>query len=269
MGLCSDPALTYLKSVGYNVVRLPRQGIEPLTVVGWTKNSAQVLGTLSDLIINPGAVLPPITVGDAADVNGKNSASLKIGIGLDVLGGLIAALGGGKLGISADWTNARTATFLFENVESASVPAIPVGRYLRDGDIDQNNPVSRPFLTGSGRLLVLVDVLKSNKISIRLDRDSGIAASIDVPVVANAVGAKLSIDSSRASEGILTFSGDHKLAFGFKCFQVIIEMGELQMVSVGAGSAFLAVADDTSKPMILIDDGANTSGFIDFDDGIG
>lgn len=265
MGLCSDPALTHLKSIDYNVIRLPREGIEPLTVLGWSKNSVQVLGKLSDLVVEPGTALPPVSTGLATNVNGRRSSSLKIGIGLDILGGMISALGGGKLGASVNWTNAKTVTFLFENVESASVPAIPVGRYLQNGDLDERSPAIAPYLTGGGRLLVLVDVLKSDKISVQFNSDAGIGATLDVPVIEGAVGGNLKVDASRKAQGILTFAGQRKLSFAFKCFQVVLKDGELRLVSVDTGSVYASVDAEKAKGVILIDGGAGYSGFVDID----
>lgn len=265
MGLCSDPALTYLKSIGYNVVRLPRGGIEPLSVIGFSKDSAQLLGSLSDLVIGNNGSLPVARTQTAVNVNGKKTASLKIGLGINILGGLISALGGGTLGISTSFTNAKSVTFLFENVTSTLVDAIPVGRYLRDGDLDQSNPVSAPYLTGSGRLLVIVDALKSNKISVQFESSSGVAASLDVPVISNAVSGKLSVDASRAAQGVLTFTGEEMLTFGFKCFQIAIDNGELRMVSVPAGGAYLSVESEESQPAILLGGDSVLSGLVELD----
>ena len=263
MGLCSDPGLNYLKGIGYNVVRLPKEGIEPLDVIGWSKDSAQVLGKLPDLIVGDAGSLPQSRTVVAANVNGQKSASLKIGVGIKILDGMISALGGGTLGASVNYTNAKKVTFLFENVTSTLVDAIPVGRFLRDGDIDQNDPVSHPYLTGSGRLLVIVDALKSNKISVKLESSDGIGAAIDVPVIANAVGGNVGVDTARKAEGVLTFSGDKMLTFGFKCFQVSIVDGELRLVAVPAGGAFLSVEDEGGEPAILIGEGTGLSGFVD------
>jgi hypothetical protein len=264
MALCSDPSLTFLKNIGYNVVRLPREGVEPLTVIGWSKDSAQILGTLPDLVTGDKGVLPSPRSNAATNIKGQKSSSLKIGIGVSILNGMLAALGGGTLSAGINYTNARKISFIFDNVTSTLVDAIPVGSYLRDGDIDQTNPISLPFLTGSGRLLVIVDALKSNKISVQFESSNGVGASIDVPVISGAVGGKLDIDSTRASEGILTFEGDKLLTFGFKCFQIQLDKGELRMVSVPAGGAFLTVDDEQAVPDILIGGEGEMTGMVEW-----
>lgn len=269
MGFCSDPSLVFLKNIGYNVIRLPREGIEPLTVIGWSKESAQILGKLPDLVTGTPGSLPQPTTGVATNINGQRSSSLKIGVGLSILNGMIAGLGGGTLGASVNFTNAKKVTFLYENVTATTVDAIPVGRYLRDGDIDQTNPVSLPFLTGSGKLLVLVDVLKSNKIKVQFESSNGVAASLDVPVIQGAVGGKVAVDSQQETSGILSFDGDKMLSFGFKCFQVVLDDGELRMVSVGAGGAFLSADDTAADAVVLLGEGTPFSGMIDMaDDGL-
>ena len=46
---CHDPRLTYLNDLGYNVVRLPRKGINPLGVLGRDGKSLSYLGTLDQI----------------------------------------------------------------------------------------------------------------------------------------------------------------------------------------------------------------------------
>ena len=48
---CSDPSLTYLNGFGYNVIRLPRKGIEPLDVLG-RDQSLEKLGALPDIVLS-------------------------------------------------------------------------------------------------------------------------------------------------------------------------------------------------------------------------
>ena len=49
MALCIDPRLTYLNSKGYNVILLPREGIEPLDVLGRDNGGVNRLGTIGQI----------------------------------------------------------------------------------------------------------------------------------------------------------------------------------------------------------------------------
>jgi hypothetical protein len=93
--MCSDKALSYLAGLGYNVIRHPDATFAPLKLLGRQGGEFLVLGSLNQLITSSSIPLPAMTVDQAAaEVNGQSSSSLKIGIGANVLGSLIGALGG-------------------------------------------------------------------------------------------------------------------------------------------------------------------------------
>jgi hypothetical protein len=50
MALCIDPAVTYLRGFGFNVVRLPRASIQALDLLGQADGPLIRLGPLSDVI---------------------------------------------------------------------------------------------------------------------------------------------------------------------------------------------------------------------------
>ena len=82
--VCRDTSTDYLKALGYNVVRLPRSGIVPLGVVGCMGKAVNYLGHVQYLLSNPPYSFPAINSVPAADVNGKTSDLLNLGIGLNI-----------------------------------------------------------------------------------------------------------------------------------------------------------------------------------------
>src|SRR5262245_38431634 len=108
MGICRDDSTAYLQRLGYNVVRHPQEGINPLHLVGRQGGATSFLGSLDKLITNPPGPLPSIEMNlVAADVNGKRSSKLKLAVGANILGSVIGAMGG-NLGVDTSYTNART-----------------------------------------------------------------------------------------------------------------------------------------------------------------
>lgn len=94
MGICSDDATTYLRRLGYNVVRHPREGIDPLDLLGMQGGEMKYLGNLSQLITNAPGALPAIKRDQiAGDIQGQQSSKLSAAIGISLLKSFASALG--------------------------------------------------------------------------------------------------------------------------------------------------------------------------------
>jgi len=239
MGLCRDNATNYLAQLGYSVVRIPRANINPLDLVGRDRDQMK-LGTLDQLLTNPGANLPAITRDQAAaHVSGQTSSKMKLGIGINVLGNVLGALAGAKLGIDAAYQNAKTIQFEFTNVLYDSVMPLSVGQYLRDVDIDVGNPVLDRYVLGKGQLFLITETLKSPSITVKAEKSGGGSLALDVPVIQQVAGGKLDVDISKASSGVVTYNGKTTLAFGFKCFRIGIEDGVLALAAAAPNDVAL------------------------------
>ena len=93
--LCSDKSTTFLRGLGYNVVRHPSADFTPLGLLGRQNGETIRLGPLNLLITNPPGPLPKVTADVvAADINGQATSKLDIGIGANILGTLIGAMRG-------------------------------------------------------------------------------------------------------------------------------------------------------------------------------
>jgi hypothetical protein len=180
---CSDKSLTYLAGLGYNVIRHPDATFAPLKLLGQQSGEFLILGSLNQLITSSTAALPAVT-GDqiAADVNGQSSSSLKIGIGANVLGNLIGALGG-TLSASLNYTNASNVEFQYQDVLSDSIVPIDAGGYLKGAHVDADNLVLKQYVLGNGQLFLITKIVKSTKFSVKYTKNGGVDASVQVPVV--------------------------------------------------------------------------------------
>jgi hypothetical protein len=103
----NDVSIGLLKSIGYVTVRIPRTDLRPLQVFEKTGNSLVYRGELNSLFKNSQSALPQISADEEmANVNGKRSNEQKIGVGISILGNIIGALGGSKLGLEFAFKNA-------------------------------------------------------------------------------------------------------------------------------------------------------------------
>lgn len=239
---CKDNSLTYLAGIGYNVIRHPDNTFAPLKLLGEQKGEFVLLGSLQQLITGSPAALPAVSSNQtAADINGQRSSSLKLGVGANILGSLINAMGG-NLGASVNYTDATQMTFEYQDVLVDSVMPLDAGNYLRNGHVDAENLVLKQYVLGNGNLYLITKVAKSDKFSVHYSKSNGVDASVQVPVIQAAVGGNLSVSTTGNSGSAVTFQGQTSLPFGFQCFTIGLEDGELSLTNTKAGDVFGAIA---------------------------
>lgn len=73
-----EPSITFLNKFGYNVIKLPRTGIEPLDVIG-RDQGMQWLGPLNKVWTSTGLEPLPGPPHPAAAVNGQRTDALEVG----------------------------------------------------------------------------------------------------------------------------------------------------------------------------------------------
>jgi hypothetical protein len=257
MGLCKDKATTYLKNLGYNVIRVPQEGIEPLQLIGRQGKAIDLLGPLNLLITHPAGSLPTITRDlSAADVNGQTSSSFSLGIGATILGNIIGAMGG-NLGANVAYTDAQKMQFVFTDVVADQVVPLEVGNYLREAEVDAGNPILREYVLGNGRLFLITKTIKSDKLIVKYSKKEGIGASVDIPFLQGAVGGKVQVKWEEESSGSVTYQDQdqRKLPFGFQCFEVGVDEGDLRLTGVEAGTQYLAIGEALEASPVLLDEG--------------
>jgi hypothetical protein len=255
MGLCSDASVTYLRDLGYNVVRHPRANVNPLDLIGKQNGEFASLGGLNRLLSEALGPLPEVTRNEpAANVNGRRSSKLSLGIGADILGSVLGAMGG-KLGVDVSYTDAQTMQFEYADVLSDSVVALDVGAYLRGRDVDAGNPVLREYVLGHGDLFLVTRTVKARKFSVSYERKNGVGAKVDAAALGDLTGAKVEVAPDAARSWVVTYSGSDFLVFGFQCFRVGVVDGALSVEIVSAGDARLAAPHAPPAPMLLTDQG--------------
>jgi len=260
MAFCSDSTINYLDSLGYSVVRIPRKNVNPLDLIGRDHDRMR-LGTLDQLLKNPGAALPKVAMDELmANISGKSTQKLKIGIGVNILGDILNALAGSTLGIKSAYEKAKTVEFQFKDVLKDSVEPLAVGKYLRDAEVDVDNPVLKRYVLGRGQLFLVVETIKSKSITVKAEGSSGASIDLDVPAINGIASGKLDADTSKASSGEVTYTGQEPLVFGFKSMRVIVKDGTLDVRDVAPNDISLAMGstavDEEGAELFEFEDGA-------------
>jgi hypothetical protein len=255
MAFCKDSSLTYLNKYSYNVVRLPRQGLDPLDVLGKNK-SLERLGRLRS-VWQTNREEPRASEAKAvADMEGAKSDDLDLSIGLKILSGLLTALGASAR-VDFAYKRARRIQFMFTNVVSQVIDPLEVGAYLGSGDLDRQNDVALHYFTDDeAQAFIVTEVLRSDAINLTAKSESGTEVAVDVPAIANAVHAKVAVRAGGANEATLTYTGRNRLTFGFKAFAIAYVSGRWRLPGAGADGdlafALAAAADEElGRPVLF------------------
>ena len=229
-----DPSVTYLNKFGYNVVKVPRVGIEPMDVVG-KDETTQWLGPLravwTSTVAEP-VVSPPRP---AVQVIGQKTDQFDLSFGVKILANALAAFGATVPSVDFAFKHASKVQFSYTGVTSVAVAPLDAGNYLTSGKLNSDNPVVQHYFTGQeSQAFLIVDVLKSNSITVTATDDHGAEVSIDIPAIQGVVGANVTVKPSDASNGTLTFSGPQPVTFGFVVNEIEYDGTRWSLTGAGA-----------------------------------
>jgi hypothetical protein len=261
-----DPVLSLLKDFKYNVVRLPRANIRPLQLFEKQDNDLVFLGEMPKMFkAGSNAPLPEVGQDEQAGfINGQRSRDLSLSVGLSILSGIISALGGGTLGISAAYKRASALSFIFDDVKVNQIDRIDLSRYLTGATIDES--VGPPAqLAEADKLYVITSTIKSKKFTTEAKKSDGTSVGVDVPVISNALSGKVEVKTEGSSQSKVTYEGNIPLVFGFQAIRLVFENGRFtQAIPLGATEAGAKGIDDpaTAEPEMLETDSPFTPVFI-------
>ena len=239
-----DPSITFLNKFGYNVIRLPRTGIEPLDVIG-RDQATQWLGPLSKVWTSSIPEPLPGPPHPAAAVNGQRTDALELSFGLSILANTLAAFGASAPSLNTAYKNAHAVQFTYTNVTSTSVSPFDAGNYLASGTLRTDNPVVKNYFSNEKvKAYLLVEVLKADSITVTATDSHGAEVGVDLPHIEGIMDAKIGVKPSGSSNSTITFTGPVPVTFGFSV-QQIARQGDAWVLHGSAPSADIAfgVAD--------------------------
>ena len=238
---CSDPYLTYLKEAGYNVVRLPKADVRPGQILTRNGKNLTRLGDLSDVLSGGnGAPFPKLlSDGPVADLSGRKSGELSFGVGLSLLGTIIGALGGSKVGLDVKYERAKTVVFEFLDVLEDRLEIVALDKFLAGADVNPASSYVRELLFAD-EIYVTTAVVKSARLSVEGKTSDQTAVELSVPAVQQLVGANVKVSAKGESASKITYEGSIPLSFGFQAVQLDYEKGRYRRFKhVGAGDVGL------------------------------
>ena len=239
-----DPSITFLNKFGYNVIRLPRKGIEPLDVIG-RDQAMQWLGPLAKVWTSASPEPQPGPPQPAAAVNGQRTDALELSFGLSILANTLAAFGASAPSLNTAYKNAHAVQFTYTNVTSTSVSPFDAGNYLASGMLRTDNPVVKNYF-GDGKVsaYLILEVLKADSITVTASDSHGEEVGIDLPHIEGIMDAKIGVKPSSSANSTVTFTGPAPVTFGF-AVQQIARQGQSWILRGAAPSAALAFGVST------------------------
>jgi hypothetical protein len=253
-----DPSITFLNKFGYNVIRLPRTGIEPMDVIGREDRSMQLLGPIAEVWSSTSPEPQPGPPRRSVTINGQRTDGLDLSFGLSLLSSTLAMFGASAPSLNLAFKNAHAVQFTYTNVTSTSVSPFAAGNYLAAGTLRTDNPVVKNFFGGGkSKAYLILDVLKSDSITVTATDSHGAEVGIDLPHIEGIADAKIGVKPSGSANSTVTFTGPVAVTFGF-AVQEIAREGESWFLHGAAPSGDLAFASqfggedtDESNPMVF------------------
>ena len=220
-----DQSIAFLRGFGFSVFRLPRASAHPLELMHREGKDLTRLGMVPDLV-TAGAMPTPDVRRDASpgiDIEGKETSKVNVAIGLSILGSFIGALGGGKLGLDVAFNMARTVTFQYTAVMEDAIDILALEKFVKAGRISPHIPAGTLEKLIDDEVYVVTSVLKTRKIIVSAQGENGAAVKVDVPVIQQAVGGNVKVDTAAALESRVAFEGAVPVAFAFQAVQLVFD----------------------------------------------
>jgi hypothetical protein len=163
-----------------------------------------------------------VTSGDIATISGKSTSNIKIGFGLKILEGILAAMGATVPQVSLAYSQARTVRFEFKDPKIEKIDPLVVGNFLAQGDLNTSNPFVRHYmLSEETQAYVVTEVLLASSIRVTALDQSEVGAKINIKAITDGIGGDIKVDANSSTEGDLIYRGKQSLAFGYKAHEIV------------------------------------------------
>lgn len=236
--LCPDPIVKTLRSVFQaNIVRIPESRIQPLTTIIKNGKTRKFWGEISAMV--EGDLLSAdeaIEKSKMADVSGKQSKSIDLDLGLQILDGFLKGFSLPSAGIQAQFKGAKTVSFSFKEVERKYIQPVVLGGLLTGHVLDSENMANNIVFQREADLFVIDSIITSSDFSINVEQTNTKDFKLDIPTIQSVIGkvdAKVKVESATGLD--IIFKGYQPLTFAFTCLRANIDP---------AGRIILKLADN-------------------------
>lgn len=220
-----DQSITFLRSFGYSVFRVPRMSAQPLELLHRNGKDLTRLGGIGDLIMGGTVPPPPIHRDDrpGVDIEGTETSKVNVNVGVTILGAFIGALGGGNLGLQAGFNRAKSVTFKYTAVTEDSIDVLVLEQFIKAGRINEHVPSGTIDKLIDDEVYAITSLLKTHKIIVAPQGEGGVSVQLDVPVLQQAVGANIKVGSESTVTANISFEGPVAVPFALQAVQLVFD----------------------------------------------
>jgi hypothetical protein len=245
---CHDPRLTYLNDLGYNVVRLPRRGINPLGILGRDGNSLNYLGTLNQIWESPNPTPVAGHPNPVSALNGAATGDIDLSIGLDILANALSGMFGSTApSINFAYKSAKSVQFKFTDVQASSIDPFLIDSFLAAGRLREGPFVLRFLRDPDTKAFVITETLQAKSLSAIAKAESSAEVSVCVPAIQEALGAKVAVSQNASHTAEVVYQGPDYLTFGFKVFGIKMDNQVWRIRGVAAGQSLAFDVSDAGE----------------------
>lgn len=218
-----DETISYLNRLGYSVINLPRENVDPLLVLSRSNGYVEILGEISHFVA--GNYRKPRIRRDelAAQILNLKSDTIELGVGLKLLERFFSLIGAAGIGLETCFRNADSLQFVYQNVRIDSVFPAAVGKYLSNVSPDMNSSFFED-IKDKDEAYVITETLKSNSFGVAVYDERGMGLNMDITTLRQLLSATPNIKLSTNGKNVILFRGDRFLRFAFKAIVVWIEV---------------------------------------------
>ncbi len=216
--ICKDPALTYLKELGYNIVRLPSEKVKPLDLIGGDDSGQNWLGPIQNFCQSDRVPPTPLLEATVA-IDMKRTNALTLEAGLELLHNFLASFGVGSARLQSAYSKARSLELSFDRPSIHTVdPAL--WTMAADGDPHCRAPLRRALLQAGCTACVITETLTSRSFRVAAFDKNHQRVEVDLGALKDVLDAGVEVRGGREDHGTLSYTGSRDLTFGFKAFQL-------------------------------------------------
>ncbi|HYF30431.1 MAG TPA: hypothetical protein VD993_04880 [Chitinophagaceae bacterium] len=213
-----------LSNYGYNIVALPKAGIQPLVLLYKNGNDVSSLESNLSNLFKIGEKAPPEVVPDdqVSDIQGSAELVYDANTGISVLSSLLEKLKMGKLAAKLELDATSTVTISYQNITEDKVDLLELDNYISTSNpsVDKFNTYKK--MLENSELYVINSVLKSNAFTLTVTDKNG--QHVDVEgTVKGVLEAKVDFTRNKNNSITLKHENEKPVVFAFKAKRIIYD----------------------------------------------
>ncbi len=236
MRICRNQITDTIRDLfGANPLRIPEARLLPLSVLLIQNGRSQFMGQFRHLVQGRFEVDIPLHETALPAVTNVRSASIDLGLGIEILGNFLKGFGLNPASASNILRSTNSVGFSFSSVTRRYLEPLHFGRILSQQQIVANS--TNMFLDPGRRhrrrkLALVTDVIRSSDFTLHVQNAKGVDMALDADTVLDQLGpTDVKLDVQTVDAHAIRFQHPEPLTFAFSCVE--LEIGDDGAIRAG------------------------------------